>query len=245
MENNFILNNEQDITIGRSMDEATFFNKVYSTMGIGLVITFISSYLLYSSNIMYNIMEQTGSGVFWFVLIAQLILVFFISSKLQISTVDQPHKKGLSTNLAYGLFFLYSAFTGITLSIIFYGYSDHAILVTLLTTVVMFAGLSIVGRTTKRDLSVLGKFLFVALIGLILAMVLNFFMHSSGLDYLLSIVGVLIFSGLIVYDNNALKIMYNNGFINESNLIVFGALSLYLDFINLFIRLLSLTGSRN
>lgn len=246
MGTDFVTINEPTITIKRVIDERTFFNRVYATMGVGLALTFIISFLLYKSNILLNLVQSgAGSGIIWVAIFAQLGLVLFITSKMQLSTADQPMKAGLSSTTAYILFFVYSIITAITLSVIFYGYSDHAILVTLVTTVVMFVGLSIIGRTTKKDLSVLGKFLIVALIGLILTMILNLFLGSSAIDYVLSIAGVLIFSGLIVYDNNALKAMYNNGFINESNLIVFGALSLYLDFINLFIRLLSLTGNRN
>lgn len=237
---NYVYENGSPISI-RSMDETSFFNKVYLTMGAGLVLSFLTSFLFYFFDWTMYISEM----LMWVIIIVQFALVIILTMKLQLSTAYQPQKKGLSKATATTLFMVYCALMGVTLSVIFYGYAPNAIMITMFTTMVMFVSLSIVGRVTEKDLSSMGKFLFVALIGLIVSMIINIFMKSDSFEMLISIIGVIIFSGLIVYDNNKLKLMYNNGFVNESNLVVFGALQLYLDFINLFMYLLRLFGNRD
>lgn len=237
---NYIYENGRPISI-RTMDLSSFFNKVYLTMGAGLVLSFLTSFLFY----FFDWTVYISQMLMWVIIIVQFALLIFLTMKLQLSTAYQPEKTGLSKGMATGLFMVYCALMGITLSVIFYAYAPNAIMITMFTTMVMFISLSIVGRVTDKDLSSMGKFLFVALIGLIVCMIINIFMKSDSFETLISIIGVVIFSGLIVYDNNKLKLMYNNGFVNESNLVVFGALQLYLDFINLFLYLLRLFGNRD
>jgi hypothetical protein len=140
------------------------------------------------------------------------------------------------------LFFLYSAVNGLTFSIIFLAYTQQSIMATFGVTGGMFAGLSLFGYVTKKDLTAMGSFLFAALIGLVLAMLVNLFLHNGLMDLILSALGVVIFSGLTAYDTQKIKAMNTGG--EAMNLAVYGALALYLDFINLFLSLLRFMGRR-
>jgi len=141
------------------------------------------------------------------------------------------------------MFFAYSALTGCTLSVIFLIYTMSSIGSVFFVTAGAFAGLSVVGLVTKRDLGVVGRFAIFALIGIIIASVVNMFVVSSGLSFLISIVGVLVFAALTAYDTQKLKQLFAQGGVN-GNLPLVGALMLYLDFINMFLFLLRLFGRR-
>jgi FtsH-binding integral membrane protein len=149
----------------------------------------------------------------------------------------------LSTAGAAALFFSYAGLTGVTFSTLFLVYTATSIASTFFITAGTFAGLSVFGAVTKRDLSSFGRFALFALIGLVLAMFANMFLHSSGLELLLTFGGVLLFAGLTAYDTQRLKRMFEQGEVSGSMPLV-GALTLYLDFINMFLFLLRFTGDR-
>ena len=208
-----------------------YFSKVYNYMAGGLALSGLMAYLTANTSLIklfYNI-SPTGisySVLGWIAIISPLILIFMISSSLG----------RLNTARAQGLFWLFSALMGISLSNIFLFYEGAAIFQAFLITAGMFAGMSLYGYTTGRSLASWGSFLIMGLIGVILASIVNIFLKSSALNFGLSVISVFIFVGLTAYDTQKLKYMYDENDINEVQQAkaISGALSLYLDFINLF-----------
>jgi hypothetical protein len=149
----------------------------------------------------------------------------------------------VSTAVAASMFFAYAALTGVTFSTLFLVYTASSIAATFFVTAGAFAGLSLFGMATQRDLSAMGRFGVFALIGVILASVVNMFLRSSGLEWLITVAGVLLFAGLTAYDTQRLKELFRRGE-TSANLPLVGALTLYLDFINMFLFLLRLVGDR-
>jgi FtsH-binding integral membrane protein len=149
----------------------------------------------------------------------------------------------VSTAVAAALFFTYAALTGVTVSTIFLVYTASSIASTFFISAGAFAGLSVVGLVTKRDLSAIGRFAVFALIGLIIASIVNAFTQSTGLAWLITYAGVLLFAGLTAYDTQRLKVLFASG-AGHANLPLLGALTLYLDFINMFLFLLRIFGNR-
>jgi FtsH-binding integral membrane protein len=149
----------------------------------------------------------------------------------------------VSTAVAALMFFAYAALTGVTFSTLFLVYTASSIASTFFVTAGAFAGLSLFGVATQRDLSAIGRFGVFALIGVILASVVNMFLRSSGLEWLITVAGVLLFAGLTAYDTQRLKELFRRGE-TSANLPLVGALTLYLDFINMFLFLLRLVGDR-
>jgi uncharacterized protein len=147
-----------------------------------------------------------------------------------------------SSTTAALMFFAYAALTGVTFSTIFLVYTSASIARTFFISAGAFAGLSFFGAVTKRDLGMVGRFALFALIGIIIASIVNMFLASTGLDWLLTIAGVVVFAGLTAYDTQRLKEMFARGV--EGNLPIIGALTLYLDFINMFLFLLRIFGRR-
>ncbi len=174
----------------------------------------------------------------WILIVAELGLVMVISSAIN----------RLSFTTAGLLFILYSVLNGVTLSVIFLAYTLSSIATTFFVTAGTFGAMSVFGYVTRRNLSGMGRILFMALIGLIIATVVNIFVKSTGLQALLNYVGVLVFVGLTAYDTQKIKLMFQQtgGEINEATqkLALLGSLTLYLDFINLFLYLLRLLGDR-
>jgi FtsH-binding integral membrane protein len=177
------------------------------------------------------------SGAFLFIVIAQLVVVIALSAVV----------RKLSPGVATGLFILYSALTGLTFSMLFYIYTATSIGQVFIITAGTFGLVSAYGYVTQRDLTSIGNLAFMALIGLILASIVNIFLASSVLDFILSVIGVIIFVGLIAFDTQRIKRMAmgigEDGEVQRKAAVV-GALTLYLDFINLFLRLLNLFGRR-
>ncbi len=149
----------------------------------------------------------------------------------------------VSTAAAALMFFGYAALTGVTFSTLFLVYTASSIAATFFVTAGAFAGLSVFGATTHRDLGAIGRFGLFALIGVILASVVNAFLHSSGLEWVITVVGVLLFAGLTAYDTQRLTTLFDTSETN-ANLPLVGALTLYLDFINMFLFLLRILGGR-
>ncbi len=171
--------------------------------------------------------------VYWGLLIVELLMVFGISGAVN----------KISSPVATVLFYVYSLLNGVTFALIFAAYTPVSIFKTFLITAGVFGAMSVYGYFTNRDLTKIGSFLFMALIGLIIASVINIFWANSTLEWIVSIAGVLIFIGLTAWDTQKIKQMAQYNAIEPSRLATIGALSLYLDFINLFLYLLRFFGS--
>ncbi len=213
-----------------------FFTKVFAWMFLGLLISGMTAYLTASSQLLLSIIFS-NSIVFFGLIIFEFILVVALAGFV----------KKVSASIATILFLLYSFVTGLTLSVIFLAYTVQSINMVFFITAGMFAVLSFIGYTTKIDLTKLGPILFVGLIGIIIAGIVNIFLRNSMIDFIVSVIGVIIFTGLTAYDVQRIKktnIIGNEGTEEDKKEAIIGALTLYLDFINLFLNLLRLTGKR-
>jgi len=211
-----------------------FLWKVYGWMAVGLGITAVVAFAVASSPDLLRVVVGNRL-VFFALVIAQLGLVFFLSARA-------GH---LAPGTAAGLFALYSGLTGVTLSVILLAYTGESITMTFVVTAGMFGALALFGSTTKRSLAGAGQFFMMGLIGLILASILGMFWHNDALQFLISVVGVIVFTGLTAWDAQRLKQMALTLPAGQVDAYaVVGALSLYLNFINLFLMLLRFTGSR-
>ena len=209
--------------------------RAFVWMTLGLAITGLTALFVADSNLIEVIFS---SGSFWMLVIAELAVVWFLSSRVM--TLSMP--------VATAAFALYSLLNGVTLSPIFLVYTGESIASTFFITAGTFAAMAIFGYTTKRDLSSMGSYLMMGLIGLIIASLVNMFVGSSLLMWVVSYLGVLIFVGLTAYDTQQIKAMIANSVGDEEQtkkVALLGALHLYLDFINLFIYLLRLFGRRD
>jgi len=217
----------------------SFVRSVYNWMFVGLAVTgFIAYYVSTNEGMMSFIYGHRM--VFWGILLAELALVFAISGMVN----------RMSAGTATGLFVLYSALNGLTLSVIFLLYTRSSIVSTFFICAGTFLACSIYGWTTKRDLTSLGGFLMMGLFGIIIASIVNIFLRSGAVNVIVSYIGVLVFVGLTAYDTQKLKNMalsqpagIDGGVLRKGAIL--GALSLYLDFINLFLFLLRIFGSRD
>ncbi|MGT2844826.1 Bax inhibitor-1/YccA family protein [Streptococcus hongkongensis] len=210
-----------------------FFAKIYSLVGMGIGLSaFISYLMLYPFRDNMLMIVANHPFVYYGAIIFELLLVFFASSAAR-----------KNTPAALPLFLVYSALNGFTLSFIIMAYTQAVVLQAFISSAGIFFVMAMIGARVKRDLSGLRKALFAALIGIILASLVNFFLASGAMSYIISIVSVLIFSGLIASDNQMIKHVYqaNNGQVGDGWAVAM-ALSLYLDFINLFISLLRIFG---
>ena len=214
----------------------TFIRGVYLWMSIGLMITGYISYMVSSSPTLISIFLQ-NQLLFFGIIIGELVLVVTISGAIS----------RLSANVATALFILYSGLNGITLSTIFLIYTQTSIMKTFFICSGMFGAMSIYGYTTSKDLSSWGSFLFMGLIGVIIASIINMFFHSTQMEFVISVIGILVFVGLTAYDTQKLKLMGQNAPLDRKSTLqkgtILGALTLYLDFINLFLLLLRFLGT--
>ena len=211
-----------------------FLWKVYGWMAVGLGLTAIVAFAVAGSPDLLRVLVGNRL-VFFALVIAELGLVFFLSAR-----ADR-----LAPGTAAGLFALYSALNGVTLSVILLAYTGESVTMTFVVTAGMFGALALFGSTTKRSLAGAGQFFMMGLIGLILASIIGMFWHNDALQFLISVVGVIVFTGLTAWDAQRLKQMalaLPEG--QAGAYAVVGALSLYLNFINLFLMLLRFTGSR-
>lgn len=211
--------------------------KVYVWMTLALVLTGVTAYGVASSPGVMNAL-YTNPILFWGLVIAEFALVIGISAAIN----------KLSLTTATLMFVLYSVINGATLSSVFLIYTMSSIASVFFITAGTFAVMAIIGYTTKKDLTSMGKILFMALIGIIIATIVNIFLKSSGLEMIVSYLGVLIFVGLTAYDSQKIKNMLQmapDAGEGAQKLALLGALTLYLDFINLFIYLLRIFGRRD
>ena len=218
--------------------QASFVNKVYVWMGLALTITGIVAMRVADSGAFMGMFTGTSSAMPFYILLAvELGLVWWMSSRID----------SMSSGFATALFILYSALNGVTLSVLFYVYTSASIASTFFITAGTFGICSAYGYFTKKDLTSLGGFLFMALIGLIIATIVNWFLASSALYWIISYAGVAIFIGLTAYDTQKIKKMsleIDADSEEGKKGAVMGALALYLDFINMFIFLLRIFGNR-
>ncbi len=221
--------------------------RVYNYMAIGLVLTGLAAFGTYSlsftevgGRLALTPFGQAlfGSPLMWVLVLAPLGLVFFLSFRIS----------KMSVGAAQATFWAYAALLGVSLGAIFAVYTMTSITQVFIITAGTFGAMSLWGYTTKRDLTGMGSFLFMGLIGIVLASIVGIFWHSSALQFAISVLGVVIFTGLTAYDTQKIKEMYyvgDDGTVAGRKAIM-GALSLYLDFVNLFLMLLRLFGqSRN
>jgi FtsH-binding integral membrane protein len=209
--------------------------RVYNYMASGLALTGVVAYLTASSPAMLHAIF--GTPLAWVVMLAPLGIVFYLSARVN----------KMSFSSAQTWFWVFAGVMGLSLASIFVLYTQTSIAKVFFITAASFGSLSLYGYTTKKDISGWGSFLFIGLIGIIIASIVNIFLHSSGLSFAISIIGVLVFAGLTAYDTQQIKEMYvaSDGREIAGKKAVMGALRLYLDFINLFLMLLRLLGNRN
>ena len=220
--------------LGMSAAFPALMRKVYVWMAMALAITAITAYGVASSPALTSLIFG-NKLIFFGLIIAELVLVFWVSARIE----------KLSLTKATLMFIVYSVLNGATLATIFFAYSPEIITKTFFVTAGTFGAMAVYGYFTKSDLSSWGKLLILAVIGLIIAGVVNIFLRSSLMDFVVSMVGVLIFVGLTAYDSQKIKrmlMMQADMGETAQKVALMGALSLYLDFINLFLYLLRLFG---
>ncbi len=219
-------------TVETQAVERAFFRSVYAWMFGGLLVTSFAALWVVMSPAMQQLV-LLNRIVPWALFIAEFGLVIFLSSRIM----------KMSSGAAAAAFLVFSLLNGLTLSSIFFIYTAGSIFQAFVTAAGMFGAMSVYGMVTKRDLTSWGSFFFMGLIGIVICSVVNIFLKSSALGWTISIIGVFVFLGLTAWDTQKLKSYAKMPELRE-NLAVFGALSLYLDFINLFLFMLRIFGSR-
>lgn len=213
-----------------------FVSKVFGWMFVGLLLTAITSFFVISNETL-SIIILSNNFIFYGIFIAEFIIVVYFSARILKMTSFQA---GLT-------FTIYSILNGITLSVIFYLYTYSSIVQTFVVTCLTFGIMAMYGYFTKTNLNSIGSILFIGLIGVMVLSIVNIFLGSSTIEWIISIVGLLVFWGLTAYDMQKLKSYFVHGQQNlsiKNNLALMGALQLYLDFINIFIFLLRFFGRR-
>jgi len=226
----------QRVRKDEAQETRDFFQKVYFWMFLGLLISGAISVYVASSDYLISIIIL-NRWIFYSLLIGELVLVIVLAGLV----------KKISASTATVLFIVYCITTGLTLSVIFLVFTMSSIAVVFFIAAGMFGVMSLFGFFTKNDLTGIGKIFFMGLIGLVIAMLVNLFLQSSIFDFILSILGVVIFTGLTAYDIQRIKkqsLIGNQGAGEDRKKAIMGALTLYLDFINLFLSLLRLFGKR-
>jgi FtsH-binding integral membrane protein len=207
--------------------------QVYNYMGLGLAITGVVAFLVASTPALYQ--PIFGTPLKWVVMLAPLGFVFFLGAKIQT----------MSVSAAQLTFWAFAAVMGLSMASIFLVFTGESIARVFFITAAMFGAMSLYGYSTKRDLSGWGSFLFMGLIGIIIAMLVNIFLASAAVQFAISVIGVLVFTGLTAYDTQRIKEMYYE--LDSADVAtrkaIMGALSLYLNFINMFVMLLQLFGT--
>ena len=224
--------------VGARIDTRPLLRNVYGMMAIGLLVTAGAAYVTTTTPALLGLLRYP------LVVFGALILEIVLVATLAVAIWK------LSTGAATAIFFAYAAMNGFTLSLVLLLYASQTLTLAFVSTAALFGAMTIVGLTTKLDLTKLGTFLFMGLIGLLIAMLVSIFFRSSTFELIISVVGVLLFTGLTAYDTQKIVRMASDPRLRagDSNLLrrlsIMGALSLYLDFINLFLFILRLMGRR-
>ncbi len=211
-------------------------NKVYGWMSLALVVSAAAAFFTASTPALLQLIYGSTWGI-WLLVIAELGMVFYLSARIA----------SMSFQTAVALMGVYALLNGVMLSSIFLLFSVDVIYAAFFTTALTFGGMSAYGYFTKRDLSGIGSYLLMALLGVIIATVVNVFLGSGTLDYIITYVGIFIFVGLTAYDTQKIRRMLqvqDATFVDTRKIALMGALNLYLDFINLFLYILRLFGNR-
>ena len=229
---------------GAEIDQGlrAYMMRVYNYMALALAVTGVAALGTFNLAVSDGQLTSLGVALYtsplkWVVMLAPLALVFFLGFRIN----------KMSVGAAQATFWTYAALVGISLSTIFLVFTATSITQTFFVTAAAFGALSLYGYTTKRDLSAMGSFMIMGLFGLIIAMLVNIFLQSSMLQFVISAVGVLVFAGLTAWDTQKIKSMYDYVAHDETMMgrtAIMGALNLYLDFINLFMFLLQFLGNR-
>lgn len=227
----------------RTADRAVIFDeglrahmlRVYNYMTGGLALTGLVAWFVGTTPAIYDVIF--GTPLMWVAIFAPFAMILVMRFR-----VEKMSAATLQT-----LYWIYAGLMGLSLATVFVAFTGASIARVFFITSGSFAALSLYGYTTKKDLSGWGSFLFIGLVGIIIASVVNIFLASSALQFAVSVAGVLIFAGLTAYDTQQIKVMYSDHHDTETSgkLAVFGALRLYLDFVNMFLLLLQLFGNRN
>ena len=219
--------------VGIDVGLRAYMLRVYNYMGAGLAITGLVAYVAAATGFYRSII---GTPLYWVVILAPLALVMLLSFRIQ----------KMSLGAAQITFWVYAGLVGLSLSGLFLVYTGASIAQTFFVTAATFLAMSLYGYTTRRDLTHVGSFLLMGLFGIIIASLANLFFHSPGLQFAISVIGVVVFVGLTAWDTQRIKEMYweGDGEVLAGKKAVMGALSLYLDFINLFIMLMQFMGQR-
>lgn len=239
------INAQRGVATGRSAAEIdqglrSYMLKIYNYMALAVGLTGITALLTanYAASNPAFAQMLYASPLKWVVMLSPMAFILVLSFGIN----------KLATGTAQMIFWAFAAVMGLSLSSIFLVYTGGSIAQTFFVTAASFASLSLYGYTTKRSLSAMGSFLMMGLFGIIIAMVVNIFMQSSAMAFAINVIGVLIFAGLTAYDTQRIKHMYDE-VSHDADLMaratIMGALSLYLDFVNLFLFLLSFMGNRN
>lgn len=219
---------------GKVLDMSTILQKVFMMMSAGLLVTAITAFIVVSVPSILFMSLQT----YWVWAIAELILVAILSANLT--------RMGKGTCMLF--FYIYSIINGVTLSSIFLVYDLGSIGSTFLITSAMFLAISFYGKTTKKDLTGVGSFCLMGLVGIIIAAIVNIFIMNSMLDFIISVVGIILFIGITAYDIQKINAISKKVELSNEDtttqVVVWGALNLYLDFINIFLKLLRILGRR-
>ncbi len=229
--------NQYDLNYPRTQSQVlvsqnSLIRQVYAWMGAGLALTSLLALVTVSSPALLN--AVVGNRLlFYGLILGELGLVFVLSGAIA----------RLSATAATLLFLGYSALNGVTLSVIFLVYTADSIASTFVITAGMFGAMSAYGYLTRRDLTSWGSFLFMGLIGVVIASLVNIFLHSTAVSWVVSAIGVIVFTGLTAYDTWKIKALATQG-VGGRKPAILGALTLYLDFINLFLMLLRFAGDR-
>lgn len=234
MENHIGTSHDRDVTLQNNI--TVYLTRVYNWMALALFMTGLVAYYTASSEYLMSLI-YSSQIVFFGIIIGELLLVVYLSRAI--------HK--MSQSKAISMFLIYAVLNGLTMSVIFMMYTTSSIASTFYVTAGTFGAMSLYGYYTKRDLTKLGNLAFMALIGIIIASVVNIFLQNDMMGWIITYLGVAIFVGLTAYDTQKLKEIGAKGFNNGESLeklAIMGALTLYLDFINLFLFLLRIFGDR-
>lgn len=220
-----------------SEEQNRFLVRVYAWMFVALLITGIVAAVFAANGLIEALIMSTGMIGLIAIMVLQFVMVVSLSG----------WAKKMSARTAMIVFFLYAALNGVTFSLFFLIYTPGSILNVFFITAGLFAFMSAYGYYTQKDLTTFGNMLIMALLGIIVAGIVNMFLKNSMMDYIITVIGILVFIGLIAYDTQKIKnmnVIGNDGTEEDTKEAIIGALTLYLDFINLFIRLLRLMGKR-
>ena len=215
------------------MDKQAVLSKVFMWMFIGLLVTFLTGYVVSLNPTM--LLRIFGDAGYFVCVIVEFVLVIFLST----------HISKMSPATAKVSFLLYSFVTGLTFASIFVVYELTSIIYVFLITALVFGLFAFIGATTKMDLTKMGTYLLMALVSVLICLLINMFIKSSSFSLIISIISVLIFIGYTSYDVQKVLRLYDNNVLPEENLAIYGALDLYLDFINIFLELLKFFGKNN